>query len=225
MQFMVKDKIRVLVADDHLVIRKGIRALFSQFDDIELVGQASDGWETIELFKKCKPDVVLMDLVMPNLGGIEATRIITSEDPGARILILTSFIHDESLFPAIQAGALGYILKDANPKDLVESIRQVYQGQPSLDPTIAQKVLSAFNSPSMEHLAQCALTERESEVLILLAQGLESKQIAERLLIADVTVCSHICHILDKLHLSNRIQAGLYALRKGTVDLDIEMEV
>lgn len=222
---MVKEVIRVLVADDHVVIRKGIQALFSQFDDIELVGQASDGWETIDLFKKCRPDVILMDLVMPNLGGIEATSTITSEYPETRILMLTSYINDEYLFPAIKAGALGYILKDVDPKDLVESIRQVYKGQPSLDPSIAQRVLLEFGSPSMENPAQYALTERESEVLILLAQGLESKQIAARLFIADVTVRSHICHILDKLHVSNRVQATLYALREGIVDLDAEIEV
>jgi NarL family two-component system response regulator LiaR len=134
---MAAKTIRVLIADDHSVVRNGVRALLAQFADVELVAEANDGWEAISLFKRFRPDVILMDLIMPNLDGIEATSMITTEFPEARILMLTSFIHEEKLSPAIEAGALGYLLKDVNPQELVQSIRQIYQGWPSLDSSIA----------------------------------------------------------------------------------------
>lgn len=219
---MAEEKIRVLIADDHPIVRKGLRALLVEFDDIELAGEAADGWEAISLFCKFKPDVILMDLVMPKMDGIEATRVITSEDPDARILILTSFINDEYLYPAIKAGALGYLLKEADPKELIRSIHQIYLGKPSLDPSIAQKVLLELGSPRTDKPAMDELTDRETEVLTLLAQGMDNNQIAERLSVADVTVRTHISHILDKLHVSNRVQATLYALREGYTSLTTE---
>ena len=219
---MAEEKIRVLIADDHPVVRKGLHALLVEFDDIELTGEAGDGWEAISLYCKYKPDVILMDLVMPKMDGIEATRVITNEYPDARILVLTSFINDEYLFPAIKAGALGYLLKEADPKDLVRSIRQVYLGRPSLDPGIARKVLLELGSPRKEKPSPDELTEREVEVLTLLAHGLDNNQIAEQLSVADVTVRTHISHILDKLHLCNRVQATLYALREGITTLTDE---
>jgi len=216
---MANEKIRVMIADDHPVVRKGLSALLVEFDDIELAGEAGDGWEAVSLFSQFKPDVILMDLVMPKMDGIEATRVITSEYPDAHILVLTSFINDEYLFPAIKAGALGYLLKESSPKDLVRSIRQVYLGKPSLDPNIARKVLLELGSPRMEKPAADELTDREVEVLTLLAQGLDNNQIAEQLSVADVTIRTHISHILDKLHLCNRVQATLYALREGYTTL------
>ncbi|RPI21522.1 MAG: DNA-binding response regulator [Chloroflexota bacterium] len=225
MKSLGEDIIRVLIADDHPLVRKGLRALLVEFDDIELVGEAVDGREAVALFSKFKPDIILMDLVMPKMDGIEATRVITGEHPDARILVLTSFINDEYLFPAIKAGALGYLLKEADPKELIQSIHQIYLGRPSLDPSIARKVLMELGSPRAEKPAMDELTEREIEVLTLLAEGLENNQIAKRLSVADVTVRTHISHILDKLHLSNRVQATLYALREGYVTLDVEQEV
>jgi DNA-binding NarL/FixJ family response regulator len=135
---MATETIRVLIADDHGSVRRGVRVLLSCFDDIELVGEASDGWEAVDLYKKTRPDIVLMDLIMPGLGGIEATSIITAADPEARILLMTSFIYDDYLLPAIKAGAHGCLLKDTDPKDLVHSIRQANQGRQTLDPKIAQ---------------------------------------------------------------------------------------
>lgn len=221
---MARDIIRVLLADDHPIVRKGLCALLAEFDDIELIGQAGDGWEAISLFRKFKPDIILMDLVMPKMDGIEATRLITSEYPDARILVLTSFINDEFLFPAIKAGALGYLLKEADPKDIVRSIRQIYMGRSSLDPSIARKVLLELGSPrTARTVLDEGLTDRETEVLTLLAQGLDNNQIAEQLSVADVTVRTHISHILDKLHLANRVQATLYALHEGYITLDAQL--
>ncbi|RPI82699.1 MAG: DNA-binding response regulator [Chloroflexi bacterium] len=222
---MSTDMIRVLVVDDHPVVRKGIAALLGEFEDIEIVGEAGDGREAVSLFSKLSPDIILMDLVMPNMDGIEAIRVITNEYPKARILVLTSFINNDYLFPAIKAGALGYLLKEADPKDLVQAIRQIFNGKPSLDPSIARKVLLELGSPTILKPTVDELTERETEVLTLLAEGLENNQIAERLSVADVTVRTHISHILDKLHLSNRVQATLYALREGYITLPPQQDV
>jgi NarL family two-component system response regulator LiaR len=219
MILMVKETIRVLIADDHPIVRKGLRALLVEYDDIELAGEASDGREAVSFYTQYQPDVILMDLVMPNMDGIEATRLITGEYPDARILVLTSFINDEYLYPAIKAGALGYLLKEAGAKDLVHSIHQLYLGKPSLDPSIAQKVLLELGSPKTGKPAADDLTDREVEVLTLLAQGLDNDQIARQLSVAEVTVRTHISHILDKLHVSNRVQATLYALREGYTTL------
>jgi two-component system, NarL family, response regulator LiaR len=216
---MLTEPIRVLIADDHPVVRKGLRALLLEYDDIQLAGEAADGQEAVALFTQVQPDILLMDLVMPKMDGIEATRLITHAYPQARILVLTSFLNDEYLFPAIKAGALGYLLKEADPKDLIHSIHQIYQGKPSLDPSIARKVLLELGSPRPEEPTLDTLTDREIEVLILLAEGLDNPQIAEQLSVADVTVRTHISHILDKLHVSNRVQATLYALREGITTL------
>ena len=222
---MALEMIRVLIADDHPIVRKGLRALLIEFDDIDVVGEVGDGREAVSFFRQYNPDIILMDIVMPKMDGIEATEIITSEYPDARILVLTSFINDEYLFPAIKAGALGYMLKEADPKDLVRSIRQIYHGKPSLDPKIARKVLLELSNPRTEPSASDGLTEREAEVLTLLAQGLDNNQIAEQLSVADVTVRTHISHILDKLHLSNRVQATLYALHEGYIIMAGEPEI
>jgi len=153
------------------------------------------------------------------MDGIEATRLITHAYPQARILVLTSFLNDEYLFPAIKAGALGYLLKEADPKDLIHSIHQIYRGKPSLDPSIARKVLLELGSPRPDAPTLDTLTDREIEVLSLLAEGLDNPQIAQQLSVAEVTVRTHISHILDKLHVSNRVQATLYALREGITTL------
>ncbi|HNS52127.1 MAG TPA: response regulator transcription factor [Anaerolineae bacterium] len=212
--------IRVLIADDHAILRKGIRALLSTEPDMEVVGEAADGLETVARGRALRPDVILMDLVMPKMDGIEATRQIDSEQLGARILVLTSFAADDKVFPAIKAGALGYILKDSGPAELVQAIRQVYRGQPSLEPAVALKLLHELSHPPQQPPSPDPLSERELEVLRLLAQGKSNKEIAECLVIAELTVRTHVSNILGKLHLASRTQAALWALKEGLASLD-----
>jgi two-component system, NarL family, response regulator LiaR len=212
--------IRVLIADDHAIVRKGIRALFATEHDIRVVGEACNGEEAVAQAQALHPDVILMDLVMPGLDGIEATRRIASLQLPARILVLTSFAADDKVFPAIKAGALGYLLKDSGPKQLVEAVHQVYSGEPSLDPTIARKVLQELAQPSVHPRTPEPLTERELTVLKLIAQGKNNKEIAQALIISELTVRTHVSNILTKLHLASRTQAALYALREGIASLD-----
>jgi NarL family two-component system response regulator LiaR len=213
-------RIRVLIADDHAILRKGIRALLGTEPDIEVVGETSDGLETVAQAEALHPDVILMDLVMPKMDGIEATRRIAAEQPDVRILVLTSFAADDKVFPAIKAGALGYILKDSGPAELVQAIHQVYQGQPSLEPAIALKMLQELSSPSQRPPTPEPLSEREMEVLRLLAQGKSNREIADQLVITELTVRTHVSNILGKLHLASRTQAALYALKEGLASLD-----
>jgi NarL family two-component system response regulator LiaR len=215
-----QETIRVLVVDDHTIVRKGTRALLAEVADIQVVGEAGDGQEAVDQAEALRPDVILMDLVMPIMDGIEATRQITSNHPDTRILALTSFAADDKVFPAIKAGAIGYLLKHADPEELVDAIRQVYHGEPSLHPSIARKVLHEMRRPTEKTLTPDPLTEREIEVLHLVAQGLSNQEIADQLSIAEVTVRTHVSNILSKLHLANRVQAALYALREGFVTLD-----
>ncbi len=212
--------IRLLVADDHAIVRKGIIALLEREADIAVLGEASNGQEAIDRAAALRPDVVLMDLVMPGVDGIEAIHQISASQPGIRILVLTSFAGDEKVFPAINAGALGYLLKDTGPDALIRAIRQVARGEAPLHPAIARKVLRELAQPSSHPAAAHALTERELDVLRLLAQGLSNREIAEQLVISDMTVRTHVSNILSKLHLASRIQAALYALREGVATLD-----
>jgi NarL family two-component system response regulator LiaR len=212
--------IRVLIADDHAILRKGIRALLGTEPDMEVVGETADGLETVAQARALRPDVILMDLVMPKMDGIEATRQIAAEQPGVRILVLTSFAADDKVFPAIKAGALGYILKDSGPAELVQAIHQVHQGQPSLEPSIALKMLQELSQPSQRPPTPEPLSEREMEVLRLLAQGKSNREIADRLVIAELTVRTHVSNILGKLHLASRTQAALYALKEGLASLE-----
>ena len=217
---MTQTPIRVLIADDHAIVRKGIRALLSTEADIQVIGEASDGAEAIAQTQALNPDVILMDLVMPKLDGIEATRQITANQPRARILVLTSFAADDKVFPAIKAGALGYLLKDSSPDELVQAIHQVHRGEPSLEPSIARKVLTELSQPPKTPLTPDPLTEREVGVLRLVAQGQSNREIAEQLVITEMTVRTHVSNILSKLHLASRTQAALYALREGLASLD-----
>jgi NarL family two-component system response regulator LiaR len=212
--------IRVLIVDDHAIVRKGIRALLAEIEDIEVVGEAGDGQEAVAQADAVDPDVILMDLVMPGTDGIEATRQITKQEGGSRILVLTSFAGDDKVFPAIKAGALGYLLKDSEPADLVEAIHQVHRGEPSLQPSIAQKVLQELQRPAARRPTPDPLTNREMEVLRLVAKGLSNPEIAQRLVITEATVRTHVSNILGKLHLANRVQATLYALQEGITSLD-----
>lgn len=216
--------IGVLVVDDHAIVRKGIRALLAEYEDIDVVGEASDGLEAVTQVQSLDPDVVLMDLVMPGVDGIEATRQITASEPCPRVLVLTSFAGDDKVFPAIKAGALGYLLKDSEPADLVQAIRQVHRGEPSLQPSIAQKVLRELQHPSSSRPpSPDPLTQREMEVLGLVATGMSNPEIARRLVVTEATVRTHVSNILGKLHLANRVQATLYALQEGITSLDYHL--
>jgi NarL family two-component system response regulator LiaR len=217
---MTDAPIRVLVVDDHIIVRKGIRALLEECEDIQYVGEASNGLEAIQQAERVKPDVILMDLLMPEMDGIQAIRHISAQYPDVRILVITTFSGDDQVFPAIKAGAHGYLLKDSGSEQLLQAIRQVYRGEPSLHPDIARKMMQEIKQPALVKTAPDPLTAREVEVLSLLAEGLDNKEISEQLVVTEVTVRSHISRILDKLHLANRVQATLYALREGLVDLE-----
>ena len=214
--------IRVLIADDHPVVRRGLRTLFSSEPGIEPVGEAADGAEAVVMARSLQPDVILLDMVMPHKNGLEAINEIKQDNPEARILVLTSFAEDEKVFPAIKAGALGYLLKDSSPEELLDAIRNVYHGQSSLHPTIARKLINELKRPSDSLPTQTTLTDREVEVLKLVAQGLTNHEIADKLVLSVWTVRTHVRNILDKLHLANRTQAALYALKEGLADLEYD---
>lgn len=212
--------VRVLICDDHAIVREGLRALITSEPGMEVVGEAVDGIEAVQKSRDLHPDVILLDLQMPRKNGIEAIEEIKVENPEAHILVLTSFAEDEKVFPAIKAGALGYLLKDSSPQELLEAIRDTHRGESSLHPAIARKLIRELNRPSDLPPAEEPLTEREVEVLRLVAQGLSNQDIAEQLVISERTVRTHVGNILDKLHLANRTQAALYAVREGYADLD-----
>jgi NarL family two-component system response regulator LiaR len=212
--------IRVLIVDDHVIIRKGVKAVLDLVPDIELVGEAENGKQAIEMDLDLQPDVILMDLMMPEMDGIACTREIKAQRPGARILVLTNFAGEDMIFPAIKAGAMGYHLKDSSPEALEEAIRQVFRGEPSLHPLIAKKVLAELHTPPEDQETYETLTKRELEVLSLIAQGLENREIAKQLVVSEATVRTHVSNILGKLHLASRTQAALYALREGLASLD-----
>jgi NarL family two-component system response regulator LiaR len=212
--------IRIVVVDDHAVVRKGIQALLATEPDLEVVGEGEDGSQAVSLYDQLEPDLLLLDLLMPKMGGIEAIRRIKEKYPDARILILTSFAADEDVFPAIKAGALGYLLKDTDPGQLVSAIRQVNDGDSSLSPTIARKVLEEVFHPSDQPLSADPLTRREVEVLKVLAKGRSNRDIAGELSISETTVRTHVSNILAKLHLASRTEAALYALKEGMTDLE-----
>lgn len=214
------DLIRVMIVDDHAIIRKGIRAVLDLVPDMELVGEAENGLQAVRQDEVLTPDVILMDLVMPEGNGIEAIRAIKSKRPEAKILVLTTFAGEEMVFPAIKAGALGYHLKDSSPETLIEAIRQVRHGESSLHPVIARKVLAEISTPPDHPPTAEPLTPRELEVLQLLAQGYENREIAERLVISEATARTHVSNIISKLHLASRTQAALYALKEGLANLN-----
>jgi NarL family two-component system response regulator LiaR len=222
----------VFVVDDHAIVRDGIQSLLATEADIECVGEAANGADAVSKVRILRPDVILMDLVMPEMDGIEAIRQIMSFQPEARILVLTSFTADDKVFPAIKAGALGYLLKDTGSEDLIRAIHQVYRGESSLHPKIARMVLQEISTvqptqnveQQSRHPGQPPavdpLTERELEVLKLVARGHTNREIADQLVVSEGTVRTHVSNILDKLHLASRTQATLYALREGLASLE-----
>lgn len=211
----MSETIRVLIADDHAIVREGLRALIATEPGMTLVGEAADGEVAVHLFAALQPDVALIDMLMPKKDGITVIREIRQQFPQARILILTSFADDAQVFPAIKAGALGYLLKDSSPQELLQAIHGVYQGESFLDPKVARKVIQELNRPSDLPPTREPLSEREMQVLTLIAEGLSNQAIADKLVISERTARNHVGNILAKLQLANRTQAALYAIRAG----------
>ena len=207
--------IRVLIADDHAVVRQGLRTFLELQDDIEVVSDVADGSAAVEAALSRSPDVVLMDLVMPGVGGVEAIRMIREQRPQARVLVLTSFQEDEQIFPAVRAGAAGYLLKDVEPQELVRAIRAAHAGEALLHPAVAARLMEEFASEHGRIAAESSLTDREQEVLELIGRGLPNKLIARELGIAEKTVKTHVSAVLAKLGVTDRTQAALYAVRNG----------
>jgi two-component system, NarL family, response regulator LiaR len=209
--------IRVLIADDHAVVREGLRAFLALQDDVEVVGEAADGEEAVQAVARLEPDVALVDLVMPRVDGIEAIGRIRVQRPQTRVIVLTSFVDEDKMLPAVRAGAVGYLLKDVQPQDLVSAIRTVHGGGTLLHPTVVEELVREVSRDD-EAPTSNPLTAREREVLALIARGRANKAIAFELGVAEKTVKTHVSNILGKLGLTDRTQAALYAVREGLVD-------
>jgi two-component system, NarL family, response regulator LiaR len=209
---LADEPIRVLIVDDHAVVREGLRTFLELQEGLEVVGEAGDGEEALPLAEELKPDVILMDLVMPKLDGVGAMRELRQRVPGARVIVLTSFLDDDRLMPAIRAGAAGYLLKNVQPQELARAIRLADAGETLIDPAVAARLVEAVadgGGAEPEH----ALTPREQQVLDLIARGFSNKRIALELGVAEKTVKTHVSHVLAKLGVSDRTQAALYAAR------------
>jgi NarL family two-component system response regulator LiaR len=215
-----RSTIRILIVDDHAVVREGLRSFIQIRPDLEVVGEAGDGIEAVERARELEPDVVLMDIVMPRQGGIETIKQMKQANCPCRILVITSFAEDDQIFPAMKAGALGYLLKDSAPQELIQAIRTVHRGESALHPTVARKLIDELNRETDLPPTEEPLTERELEVLRLIAQGYSNREIGERLSLSERTIGKYASNILDKLHLANRTQAALYALRQGLAPLE-----
>ncbi|MCB0007038.1 MAG: response regulator transcription factor [Anaerolineales bacterium] len=215
-------KIRVFLADDHDVVRRGLQALIESEPDMEVVGFAENGAEAVRRLGQLQVDVVLLDMKMPIKTGLEALVEIKALQPDQRVLVLTSFSDDETVFSAIKAGALGYLLKDAQGHELTQAIRNAHEGKSTLSPDVALKVIQELNKPAhpQAELTEDPLTEREEEILRQVARGLSNQEIADELFVSERTVRTHISNILGKLHLASRTQAALYALKEGLASLD-----
>ncbi|RIX51186.1 DNA-binding response regulator [Paenibacillus nanensis] len=216
--------IRILIADDHKMVRRGLQLFLSSQPDIQIVGEAATGQEALELAAALQPDIVLMDIHMPGMSGIEATQQLTASLPKVKVMILTSFTDQDHALPAIRAGAKGYLLKDLEPEELVQAVRRVHEGKVELHPDVAGQLMSQYmslyqgNPGSADEQTDDVrepLTKRELEVLRLIASGMNNRAIAEALVITEKTVKTHVTHILSKLDLEDRTQAALYAVRHG----------
>ena len=213
--------IRILLVDDHNLVRMGLKAYFSTLPDIRVVGEAGTGEEAVRLVAELDPDVVLMDLIMPGMGGVEATRQVKKINPRTQVIVVTSYHEDEHIFPAIRAGALSYVLKDIDPDDLADAIRRANSGEAVLNPRVATRMVKELGGIRQETVNPFReLTDREMEVLKWIATGKNNQEIAEILVISEKTVKSHITNILNKLHLSDRTQAAVYAWQEGIVRRD-----
>jgi NarL family two-component system response regulator LiaR len=218
----MSEMIRILVVDDHIVVRRGLIAMLETEPGMQIIGEATNGAEAVEQARKLIPNVILMDLVMPVMDGIEATRQIKQEMPSVNILVLTSFSTNDKVIPSLNAGAIGYLLKDSTPADLVRAIHQVSQGEGALPPAVTRQILAQLQAPaaSPDQSAEEDLTERETEVLKLMAHGYSNAEIARLMVISNATVYTHVSRILSKLNVSSRTQAAIYALKKKLVALD-----
>jgi NarL family two-component system response regulator LiaR len=221
---MHQQPVRVLLVDDHAVVRKGLRALLDREPTIEVVGEAEDGEQAVHAASRLRPDVILMDLEMPGMGGVEATRQITENHPSTRVVILTSHAAEEDVFPALKSGAHGYLLKHSAPEDVLRAVHQAQRGETALHPAIARMVLHELQRPAQPRQPRTTdpLSERELEVLRLIARGMSNQEIADSLVVGEATVRSHVSSILRKLQLASRTQAALYALREGIASLDAD---
>lgn len=218
----MKEPITVLIVDDHEVVRKGIRGYLNTIPDYAVVGEADSGEQAVEQVKKLIPDVVLMDLMLPGLDGVEATRIVKNISPRTQVVVLTSFHDDSLIFPALKAGAISYILKDMKMDKLAEAITKAHNGEVILHPKVAARVLQNIRRESQEDaIIYTELTEREMDVLKLIANGFSNSQIAEELVISENTVKGHVSNILSKLHLADRTQAAVFAWQQGIVKRDL----
>ena len=208
--------IRLLLVDDHAIVREGLRTLLGEVPDLDLVGEAADGPSAVATAAALQPDVILLDLMLPGMNGIEVARRILARQPACRIIVLTSFADDQNVLDAIQAGAAGYLLKDVLQTDLVQAIRQAAQGHPVLHPEAQRKLVEHLARPQPAANSELdQLTERERDVLALIARGLSNRQIADSLHITEGTVKGHVSNVLSKLHLQDRTQAALFAVRRG----------
>jgi DNA-binding NarL/FixJ family response regulator len=211
----VPEPIRVLIADDHAVVREGLRSFLELQDGIDVVGEAADGAEAVALAGELHPDVVLMDLVMPTLGGVEAMRQLRKRAPATRAIVLTSFLDHDEVLPAIRAGAAGYLLKNVEPQELARAVRAAHAGEALIDPTVAARLVDTLVKEDVDD-GYGRLTAREQEVLGLIGRGLSNKRIALELGVAEKTVKTHVTHVLSKLGLADRTQAALYVSRLGS---------
>lgn len=213
------DAITVLIVDDHPIVRQGLRQLLEVLDDLNVIGEAEDGDSAIEQTSDLLPDVVLMDLVMPGMNGVEATRQIREISPHTQVVVLTSHHEDALVFPAIKAGALSYLLKSSLPEEVIDAVRSAARHEARLHPRIAKRLMEEISgdAPSLE-----SLTTRELEVLKLIAQGQDNRQIAASLVVSEKTVKTHVSNILSKLQLSDRTQAAIFALKQRIVPMDDE---
>jgi len=208
--------IRVLVVDDHAVVREGLRTFLSLQDGLEVVGEAADGEAAVRVAEQLRPDVVLMDLVMPRQDGVAAMRELRRRLPGTRVIVLTSFTEDQRLLPAIQAGAAGYLLKSVQPAELARAVRAAHAGEVLIDPSVAARLVEAIAQPAGEPPPE-RLTPREREVLALIGKGLSNKRIAIELGLSEKTIKTHVSHLLAKLGVQDRTQAAVHAVRAGLI--------
>ncbi len=217
---MESQAITLLIVDDHELVRRGIRTILAAQPDITVVGEASSGEEALKLAEQLAPDVVLMDLLMPGMNGVETTRRLKAISPGAQVIVLTSYHEDEHIFPAIRAGALSYLLKDVSAAELAEAIRKAGRGEPVMAPRVAARLMAELRGAHSQADGQIEplLSEREMEVLRLIAAGESNTEIAEKLVVTEHTVKKHVSNILSKLHLADRTQAAVYAWRQGLVN-------